>query len=197
MKTTVILIVAALGLSLSANASKEKTPKTDKYDAYACLHIIGTVDSDEDEDDEESQNCLIELIEPSKTVETMILTNGETKFEMVLKKNTNYLIRISKKGYIKKSIAIDTHILTLENEIHEFKFEIALLKESEMNKLNKNMLNTPVAMIQYDYQSDSFIHNQEYFDMVRKELYNTNDKDQMLEPKRLSTGAHSFLAPLR
>jgi hypothetical protein len=195
MKSTVILIIAILGLSFSANASKDKKPKPDKYGAYACLHIIGTVENDEDDEDEESQNCLIELIEPSKTVETVILTNGETKFELVLKKNTNYLIRISKKGCIRKSIAVDTHILTLENELHEFKFDIALLKESEAGKLNKNMLNYPVAMIQYDYQSDSFVHNQEYFDMVKKELYNTNE--QVLEPRNMSTGAHSFLAPLR
>jgi hypothetical protein len=196
MKTTIFLLAATLGLSFNAMAKKEKNPKTDKYDGYSCLHIIGEVETDT-EDKNEDQTFLVELVEPNKTVETIFLTNGETKFELVLKKNTNYLIRISKKGYIKKSIAVNTEILTLDDEIYEFKFNVSLMKESEMNKLNKNLVNFPVAMVRYDYKSESFIHDEQYFDMVKKELYNTNEKDQVLEPKRMSNTAHSFLAPLR
>lgn len=193
MKATVILLAAALGLSLNAMA-KDKSPKREKYDAYSCLHISGIV---ENEEEEELQDCIVELIGPNKSIDTVLLGEGVEKFDFVLKKNSNYIIRVTKKGYLKKTVAVNTQILTLENELHHFDFNISLLKETEIAKLNKNMLDYPVAMIHYDYQSDSFIHNEQYFDLVKKELYNTNEQEQVQSKQPLSTRSLSFLSPTR
>jgi len=192
MKTTLVLLATTLSVCFTSLKAIDKTPKTATYDAKSCLQITGIVTNDED-----MQPCIVELISPNKAIDTVMLYNGEEKFEFILKKNCDYLIRISKKGYLHKTVAVSTEILTLESEIHYFEFELSLIKETEITKLNKNIVNNPVALVHYNYQSESFEPNVEYSSLMRKEMYNLHD-NQFLTGKEnsqtISTKCHSFLA---
>jgi|GEM_PF-1904162 len=196
MKTTLtIFLIAAVSFCFAGGTPKTNASKRDKYDAHSCLHIKGVVSNHNDE-----QDCVVELIGPA-AIETVVLKKGNHKFEFILKKNTNYLIRISKKGYINKTVEVDTHMLTLENELQFFNFETELMVEGESKNLNKNILGYPVALIRYDHKTEFFIHDTKYYDLIQKELHNTqnalaheNNNDSF---KYLSTKCHSFLVAFR
>ncbi|PBQ32662.1 hypothetical protein CNR22_13065 [Sphingobacteriaceae bacterium] len=191
MKSTLLLLATTLIFCFS-NAKADGGSKTAVYDKNSCLHVTGIVNSDED-----YQDCIVELIGPDKAIDTVMLSQGNEKFEFILKKNSDYLIRISKKGYLNKTVAISTHILTLETEIHFFEFELSLLKDTEIAKLNKNLASAPIALVSYNYQTESFEHNVQYSDLMKKELYNVTASNQTFgeqeKSQTLSTKCHSFL----
>lgn len=192
MKNSLLVFATALSLCFTV-AKADGGQKTAIYDSHSCLHVKGIVNNDED-----SQDCIVELIGPDKAIDTVMLAQGNEKFEFILKKNSDYLIRISKKGYLNKTVAISTHILMLESEIHFYEFELSLMKETEIAKLNKNLANSPVALVRYNYQSEAFEHNAEYSAFMKKELYNLTDNSQTFDGKEssqpISTKCHSFLA---
>lgn len=192
MKTTLLTLAAAFGLCFTT-VKADGGPKTPVYDSRSCLHVTGIVNNEEDYKD-----CVVELIGPDKAIDTVLLSQGNEKFEFVLKKNSDYLIRISKKGYLNKTVAISTHILMLESEVHFFEFEVSLIKDTEIAKLNKNLVNYPIALVRYNYQSETFEHNPQYSDFIKKELYNLTDNNQTFNSKEnsppVSTKCHSFLA---
>ena len=193
MKTTFFILSMIASLCFTtAHAAKDPVKRVKKTDVTACLRISGVIANNNENEGE----CYIELIGQNKAIDTIILPQGEKKFEFMLGRNTEYMIRISKKGYLNKTVSVNTHILTLENELHSFNFETGLMAQSELANLNKNMLNYPAAIIQYDYQSDSFSHNEEYTDLIKKELYNTQNTDNNVSEQTnrpLSSKPHSFL----
>lgn len=202
MKTTIFFLslIAALFFN-AANASNNPSSASKrgvKYDESSILHITGYINNNDDTE----EDCFIELISPNKAIETIVLPAGEEKFEFVLARNTEYMIRITKKGYLNKTVSVKTHMVTLENELHHFKFETALIEKSEMDKMNKDLLDYPAAIIHYDYKSESFSHNVQYTDMIKKELYHlqesTEGSTQVEKPSRpLSSKPHSFLTSSR
>lgn len=165
-KLFLILFVLATNF-LSANGHKLK------YDSLSCLLIEGKVlNSDENEDD-----CIIELIDETNTVtDSLILKDGKSKFGFVLKKNSYYSIRISKKGFISKLIAINTEILTETEGIHRFNFQTKLLNEVLIKRLNEDVLDFPVAIVHFDYDNNCFDYNKEYTSHIKRELYTVKNK---------------------
>lgn len=139
-----------------------------EYDSLSCLQIEGKVVNAEEGAYEE---CLVELISQNEIQQSIVLKEGKNKFKFVLSKNTFYSIRISKKGFISKLISVNTEILTAGDEIHLFKFETSLLNEAFADKLNDDAIDFPVTIIQYDYEMECFLHNQEYTAYIKKELY--------------------------
>ena len=57
--------------------------------------------------------------------------------------------------------------------IHVFEFETSLMKEEVIKKLNKDILDFPVAIIHFDYEKASFSYNKEYSAYIKRELHNT------------------------
>lgn len=192
MKTTFALL-ATIIIFCTTNAKADGGSKTISYDKNSCLHIKGIVDNDND-----YRDCFVELISPNKTIDTVVLSQGNENFEFVLRKNCEYTIRISKKGYLSKTIAINTQILTLESEIHFFEFDTFLIKDAEVAKLNKTLINAPVALVSYNYQLESFAPDSHYTELMKKEMYHLTNNNQGLGGKEnaapLSTKCHSFLA---
>jgi hypothetical protein len=161
-----------------------------KYDSLSCLRIEGIVTNAGDGIDGE---CKIELIGLNDVSDSLILREGKRKFKFMLSKNSYYAIRISKKGYISKLVSVNTEMLVENGNIHVFEFETSLMREEALERLNKDMLDFPVAIIHFDYEADCFSYNKEYSAFIKRELYNNvkNAKPIHVKPARKTT-----LAPL-
>lgn len=151
-----------------------------KYDSLSCLLIEGKVlNSDENEN-----VCIIELIDETNTVtDSLILKDGKNKFGFVLKKNSYYSIRISKKGFISKLVAVNTEILTETDGIHRFNFQTKLMNEVLLSHMNEDVVDFPVAIIHFDYDNNCFDYNKEYTSHIKRELYIKNkDTKRSIKP---------------
>jgi len=167
MKNSLLNIIVLLSLcllSINASASKHKGLK---YDSLSCLRIEGKITNA----DEINGEFTVEIIGLNDQIDTIILKEGKTKFKSILKKDSYYAIRVSKAGYLSKLVCVNTEILTETNGIFVFEFETTLIKEEAANRLNKDILDFPVAIIHFDYEKDSFSYNKEYSAYIKKELH--------------------------
>jgi hypothetical protein len=168
-----LLIISAMLLAFLTNA-KTLVSKS-KVDSSSCLKIEGIVTNAEEGTDGE---CLVELICANETVEAVTLKEGKRKFRFILNKNQRYGIRISKKGYLSKLISVDTE-LTESTEmfgLYKFEFETKLLTEDASKLMNADALDFPIAIVQYDYEQESFSYNKEYTAYIKSELRKPNHR---------------------
>lgn len=168
-----LLLHTAILLFICAGAANLKAAKNQrlKYDSLSCLQLEGLITNANEGQDGE---CTIELIALDESISTVVLKEGKKKFKFVLNKNSHYAIRVSKKGYISKLVSVNTEILSETAGIHVFEFETSLVKEAAMSKLNKDILDFPVAIIHYDYEMETFSYNKEYSAYIKKELHNVS-----------------------
>jgi hypothetical protein len=167
MKNTLFIFVLACLSCSGLNAGVNKI-KRDKTDSLACLRIEGIIRSAG-----EQGEYLVELVRPDAGIDSIYLKEGKKKFHFVLNKNTSYAIRISRKGYLSKVVSINTDLLTEQAGLHVFEFETSLMKEAAISRLNKDVLDFPVAIIHFDYVLNSFSYNKEYSANIRRELFKT------------------------
>ncbi|MBL7933115.1 MAG: hypothetical protein JNL60_14510, partial [Bacteroidia bacterium] len=114
--------------------------------------------------------------ETNTVTDSLILKDGKTKFGFVLKKNSYYSIRISKKGFISKLVAVNTEILIETDGIHRFNFQTKLMNEALISRLNDDVVDFPVAIIHFDYDNNCFDYNKEYTSYIKRELYSVKTK---------------------
>lgn len=138
-----------------------------KNDSSACLEIDGMITNAAGAD---QNNCTIELLRSNTLIETVILKEGKKRFKFILNKNSEYSIRISRKGYLTKLIGVDTRMPGDHYDVYGFSFETKLVEESASEKLNKDSLDAPIALIYYDNRKDCFQHNKIYTSKIKKEI---------------------------
>lgn len=136
-------------------------------DSLICLEIEGKIVVPEEH---LNKDCTIELIDHDGNIDTIELRDNKRKFKLILCRNTSYAIRISKKGYMSKIINVNTAIVSGSDELHRFVFETPLLKEEAMVHLNKDAMEMPIAIIQFDKEKNCFTYDKEYTSMIKKEL---------------------------
>lgn len=136
------------------------------YDSLSCLEIEGKIlVSDEDR----GLSCTVELIGLDGKVEKFEVNDSRRKFKLVLGRNSYYTIRISRPGYVSKLIGVDTEVEETDI-IYGFKFETMLLKEEALVHLNKDAMDMPIAIIQFDEKNDGFVYDKKYTESVKQKL---------------------------
>jgi hypothetical protein len=160
-------LILALFLTFNTNAGINKL----KFDSLSCLQVEGKILNAELGTAEE---CLVELISNNEILEGIVLKEGKNKFKFVLSKNTFYSIRVSKVGFVPKLISVNTEMLVESEGIHVFSFETSLISEVVGTKLNQDVIDFPVTIIQFDYEMDCFVHNAAYTAYIKKELFKRN-----------------------
>lgn len=161
------LITYLLGFFFLITCYKAVGSSSSKNDSSACLEIDGMITNVANGN---QNNCTVELIRSSAIIETVLLKEGKKWFKFTLNKNSEYSIRISCKGYITKLVSVDTHMPADHYELYGFSFETKLIETSETEKLNRNYLNAPIALIYYDHRKDCFQHNKIYSSKIKKEI---------------------------
>lgn len=165
-----INLTAAAFLLLSLYSAKMQSANGHKlkYDSLSCLQVEGKILNSEEGVD---ASCTVEIICQNEVVDAVTLREGKTKFKFVLNKNSFYAIRVSKKGFITKLVAVNTEILTETDGIYKFVFETSLVPEAALKYLNEDVVDFPVAIIQFDYEQECFTYNEEYTNTIREELH--------------------------
>jgi hypothetical protein len=173
VKFRILLLMTILCVFVSRlNSANRYEPE---YDSLTCLEIEGKIlVSDEDH----SLNCMIELIGLDGKVERLILKENRRKFKLTLSRNSYYTIRISRPGYASKLIGVDTEVNEEADVIYNFKFETMLLKEEALVHLNKDAMDMPIAIIQFDSENDDFVYDKKYTESVKQKLRENKSFDK-------------------
>lgn len=179
MKTIIKTIIITVCLSLAAADLRSSTNHNPKYDSLSCLQVEGRVLN---ADDETGEDCFVELINIEGEIDSLVLREGKKKFKFVLSKNSYYALRISKKGYISKLISVNTELEIQPEGIYKFVFEISLLREEAIKRLNEDALDFPVAIVHFDYEKECFSYNKEYTDNIKKELHKPKPSKNKIVP---------------
>lgn len=91
------------------------------------------------------------------------------KFLLVLKKNSHYTVKISKNGFVTRSVSVDTQLPPgTEYGIYRFDMEVELFKENK--NINNDYLDFPVALISYDKEKDVFNYSKKYTATIKKKI---------------------------
>lgn len=182
INTLIVVSLCVMGLNVKAG-----NPRI-KYDSSSCLLLEGKILNAAEG---EEKGCIIEIFESGgETADTILLTGNKKSFRYVLKKNSFYGIRVTKKGFVPRLISVNTAITSESDRVHKFSFETALPDESELEYLNHDALDFPVAIIYYDKQDDSFCHNQQYTTSIKREMRTISKPDMASASPRISGTKH-------
>jgi hypothetical protein len=160
-------ITYLLGFFLIAGCFKASSHYLPESDTSVCLEIDGIISN---ANEGAIKTCLVELICANQVVQSTLLKDGKKKIKFLLKKNTIYTIRISKKEHVTKLVCVDTRIKKTNYELYTFSFETQMLPESVIEKADRDYLDFPVALIYYDNRKDCFVHDKAYSSRLKKEI---------------------------
>jgi len=182
IKLRILLLMTFLCAFVSGlNSANRYKPE---YDSLTCLEIEGKIlVSDEDR----NLNCIVEVIGLDGKVEKLVLKDSRLKFKLTLGKNSYYTIRISRPGYASKLIGVDTEVDIETDVIYGFKFETMLLKEEALVHLNKEAMDMPIAIIQFDGENDGFVYDKKYTESIKHKLRESKSFDK--SSSRISTNS--------
>jgi hypothetical protein len=161
------LVTYLLGFFFLITCCKALGRSLPSVDTSNCLEIVGTILNTADGTD---GMCVVELVHANNVLESVLLKKGKKKFSFILKKNTTYTIRVSKVGFITRLVCVDTKMLKSNYELYNFSFETKLVEQANSEKLNKDFLDFPIALIYFDNRKDDFVYDKEYTTKIKKEI---------------------------
>lgn len=160
------LVTYLLGFFFLITCCKSIAAVRPGIDTNSCLEIDGLI---QNATIDNKNNCTVELLRANTVIETIVL-DGKKKFRFYLNKNTMYSIRISKKGFITRLVAIDTRMLRTSYDLYSFSFETSLPEEASSEKMNKNYIDFPIALVYFDNRKDCFVYDKSYTAKLKKEI---------------------------
>ncbi len=171
MKNLIFLTILVLCFSNNSMFSS-----ANRKDSTKCLVIRGRIlNSAENIFDQ----CKIELINSEGVLDSVFLKNGSKTFKFTLHRNSNYKIRVVKKGCVPKLISIDTKVPANNDNVYDFNFNIGLMTIDEGNRLNKEALDLPIAIIYFNERQEVFQYNREYTAKIKREIYNRSERNMV------------------
>jgi hypothetical protein len=136
-------------------------------DSTSCLEISGRVVNLKVN---KQNNYKVELIYNGVVIDS-ILMNTKRDFKFSLSKNTIYGIRISKEGYLPRIISVDTSLPQYANGYFRFQFDVELIKNEEVKKMNVDALDFPIAIVAFNQNINNFYYNEEYTTYIKRRIY--------------------------
>jgi tetratricopeptide (TPR) repeat protein len=145
------------------------------------LQINGTAELDM----KPASNAIVTLYEGNKEINS-VKTGSSGKFSFKLEMNKDYIVEVSKKGYISKRIRFLTKIPDEETGIWVREFAVGLVKYCE--GINYSVLDEPVDVIKYSIRRKDFDSDKTFVYKVKPRLENLYmDVDQCIIDKYNST----------
>jgi hypothetical protein len=138
-------------------------------DSVFCLHIRGKLSNPE-----KIGEFKVQLWDGCKPTDSVIVVK-EMKFDFYLRRNAWYGLRIVKEGYVPSLVSINTSFPDDIEDLCEFSFVTTLVSEREADKLNRDALDFPIAILYFDPLTESFIHNKQYTSSIKSEIFNGYD----------------------
>ena len=148
-------------------AAAEFSAQSDSKHDSLCLQLLGKV---VDPENDHLPDCYIELFDGLTVVDSIWLKNESKKFSFLLKKNRSYAIRISMEGYIPQLISVNTEFPDDIDDVVPFSFNTCPVSKRKAEKLNRDALDFPIAIVYFDRTSEEFVHNEDYTATIKKDI---------------------------
>ena len=120
-------------------------------------------------------------------------TNKKGKCSIKLPLDKNIRIQIFKKGFVAKSIAVNTHVPAADRDIFSFSCDVDIFEEIE--GLDVTILNSPIAKITYSPSLGSFQYDVSYTNKVNIELKKMYKKYYSLQEAQKDTSLKATKTP--
>jgi hypothetical protein len=170
-------------------AKSDQGPKIDstkQKDYY--LEIKATVrQSKGDEKDAETipLDSVLVTVYNGEIPYSEILTNKKGKCTFRLPLDKNMKIEVAKKGFVTKSIAVNTKIPAAQKDIFSFNCDVDIFEE--IKDLDATVLKSPIARITYSPSLNSFQYDVSYTNKVNIELKKMYKKYYHLKEMEIDT----------
>ena len=166
----------------------EKIDSTKAKDYY--LELRATVRQSKGEDKEAESKPLDSVLitiynGDIPMTETWTNKKGKCTFKLPLDKNLK--IQISKKGFVTKSIAVNTKVPAANKDVFSFSCDVDIFEE--IVGLDVTVLNSPIAKITYSPSLESFQYDVSYTNKVNVELKKMYKKYYKLQEMQNDTAA--------
>ena len=169
MKT--ILVSLSIMLALAASA-------TNKNDTATCLIVSGRALIKGNQ----AGGIIASLYCDNKEINLQEIYDLHKKFYFKLKPNHSYTVKVFKKGFITRSVSINTTMYSHVSNAHilKFDFKIALIPESEYYA--SDFADFPTALVEFRSKRNVFDYSRQYTKKVKSEL--SHDRFFGLDSKR-------------
>jgi hypothetical protein len=137
-----------------------------KSDSVVCLEIEGKVINAV----KKGEGCKVELLCNNTPIDSAFLESGKRKFKFLLKNNTYYAIRITKKGYLNRLVCVDTKIPVKPKGLYRFSFTTRLIENKPSKRIKKDASDFPIAVIYFNRKKGYFYYNKKYTHDLKREL---------------------------
>lgn len=165
------ILTGFLSLSFASGYSSTvlKQNKTTKQDSSSNVKIHGRIVV-------KNKNSVgsykVEVMRYDSVTSTFTVKNNQS-IKFSLKKDSPYVLKISKKGFVPRLICINTRISENLNKNGEYTFyiETDFIAATEAMRMDNEALTLPVALIAYDKNTGNFGYNKDYSLFVQQKLH--------------------------
>lgn len=190
-KAKVILLLAIIGLSTKILFA-EDLYSFEHLDRY-CLEMKGTIKPAEYKDCEKQKNidsAEVSVFNLEDKLFEKVYSNDIGECYLKIPLNEQFIVKISKKGWVTKIINIDTRLSQDKFKKYHMLFEVEMFEE--INDLNTPILNHPIANVFFNEYLKKFDYGFRYTTGVNKKIekiylnyYNQHKKSdqEVLEKK--------------
>lgn len=160
-----LFILISMPMYTFAGGSKKKPMPV--ADTSQCLEISGRITGSDGA-------YTVKLYIDNSPADSLKIPAGKV-FSFILEKNSHYTIKIEKKGYITRSVSIDTGLPKgVETDpLFRFHFDTTLQHESSVGNKSSDMFDFPIAIISYDAKKGWFDYSRKYTSIIKKDIGGT------------------------
>jgi hypothetical protein len=121
------------------------------------------------------EGAMVKLYENNVIVNKM-QTKANSRFRFLLFSNNEYMIEISKQGFMDERVYINTKSNADMADKYFFEFIVDLVDENKYKNVDASSLDFPTAIIKYDLGEDDYVHDKGYSQQVRNDLKKLNEQ---------------------
>lgn len=125
--------------------------------------------------DKKVEGALVKLYENNVIVNKM-QTKANARFRFMLFSNNEYMIEVSKIGFMDERVYINTKTNADLLDKYFFEFIVDLVDENKYKNVDASSLDFPTAIIKYDVGEDDYVHDKGYSLQVRNDLKKLNEQ---------------------
>lgn len=115
---------------------------------------------------EKAKDATVKVYRGKKCISTYT-TKGNGKFLFFPLSEVEYLVEVSKKGYITKRVIVNTkNTRSVEGKIKPYKFDVMLVKDNAVNR--SNQVDFPLAIIRYHKEKGQFANCKKYKESLKE-----------------------------
>jgi hypothetical protein len=126
-------------------------------------------------DDKKVEGALVKLYQ-NNTIVNKMLTKSNARFKFLLFSDNEYMIEVTKEGFMEERVYINTKISADLDDKYFFEFIVDLMDANKFKNVDASNLDFPTAIIKYDVGEDEYVHDKGYSQQVRNDLKKMNEQ---------------------